>query len=114
MHINAYDVMASDKMRNLTVRVDEETYRGIEDAAQREKVDRSTATRLLLKKGIIEDRKRRALELYRLGKCTIWKGAELAGLNIREMMDLAREDKLPVHITPEDVEEAWREAIGEA
>jgi len=106
--------MASDKMRNLTVRVDEETYKGIEETAQREKIDRSTATRQLLKKGISEERKRRALDLYRLGKCTLWKTAELAGLNIREMMDLAREEKIPVHITPEDVEEAWREAVGEA
>ena len=102
--------MCSEKMRNLTVRIDEETYRDIEETASAENVDRSTATRQLLKKGINEEKKKRALELYRAGKCTLWKAAQHANLNIREMMELAANEKIPAHITPEDVEEAWREA----
>ena len=112
-YIYAYVNMGSDKMRNLTVRVDEETYREIETAASIENIDRSTATRQLLKKGIAEEKKRRALELYRSGKCTLWKAAQLADLNIREMMDLAVRARIPAHITPEDVDEAWREALEE-
>lgn len=111
--INAYRDMCSDKMRNLTVRVDEETYRDIEKTASIKKINRSTATRQLLKKGIIEEKKNRALDLYRAGKCTLWKAAQQADLNIREMMDLATREKIPAHITPEDVDEAWREALAE-
>jgi hypothetical protein len=29
------------------------------------------------------------------------------------MMDLATREKIPAHITPEDVDEAWREALDE-
>ncbi|MBW1669565.1 MAG: UPF0175 family protein [Deltaproteobacteria bacterium] len=111
--INAYRDMCPDKMRNITVRVDEETYRDIEKTASIEKINRSTATRQLLRKGIIEEKKKRALDLYRAGKCTLWKAAQQADLNIREMMDLAAREKIPVHITPEDVDEAWREALDE-
>ncbi len=96
------------------MRVDEETYRHIEETASAEKVDRSTATRQLLKTGISEEKKKHALDLYRRGKCTLWRAAELAGLNIREMMDLTTTEKIPAHVTPEEVEEAWREAIDEA
>jgi len=114
IYTNVYRDMGSDKMRNLTVRVDEETYRHIEETASAENIDRSTATRQLLKKGISEEKKKRALDLYRRGKCTLWRAAELADLNIREMMELATREKIPAHITPEDVDEAWREALDQA
>jgi predicted HTH domain antitoxin len=103
--------MGSDRMRNLTVRVDEDTYRGIEEAAEIEKVDRSTATRRLLEAGLADYRKRKALDAYRGGACTLWKAAQLAGLSVREMMRLAEAEKIPVHITPDDVDEAWRLAL---
>lgn len=98
-------------MRNLTVRVDEDTFRDIEEAAALENVDRSTVARGLLKIGIRETRKKRALEMYRNGKCTLWKAAQLADVPLREMMELAEEKKIPLHISPEDVDEAWREAF---
>ena len=109
--IQTHTEMGSDRMRNLTVRVDEDTYRGIEEAAETEKVDRSTATRRLLEAGLTDYRKRKALDAYRGGACTLWKAAQLAGLSVREMMKLAEAEKIPVHITPEDVDEAWREAF---
>jgi metal-responsive CopG/Arc/MetJ family transcriptional regulator len=110
LYKNAYRDMGSEKMRNLTVRVDEDTFRGIEDAAEDEKVDRSTATRRLLEAGLADYRRRKALDAYRGGACTLWKAAQDAGLSIREMMRLAEAEKIPVHITPVDVDEAWRKA----
>lgn len=109
--IQTHTEMGSDRMRNLTVRIDEDTYRGIEETAETEKVDRSTATRRLLEAGLTEYRKRKALDAYKGGACTLWKAAQLAGLSVREMMRLAEAEKIPVHITPEDVDEAWREAL---
>jgi predicted HTH domain antitoxin len=100
-------------MKNLTVRVDEETLREIEKAAEADKVDRSTVARDLLRIGMRESRKKRALELYRSGRCTLWKAAQLADIPLREMIELAEQDRIPMHITPEDVDEAWREAFEE-
>lgn len=98
-------------MRNLTVRVDEATFRDIEEAARLEDVDRSTVTRVFLKIGIRETRKKRALEVYRDGKCTLWRAAQLADVPLREMMELVEENRIPLHVSPEDVDEAWREAF---
>jgi predicted HTH domain antitoxin len=98
-------------MKNLTVRIDEETYEEIELTASRENVDKSTVARRLLKTGIQEVRKKRALEMYREGHWSLWKAASEAGMPLREMMDLLAENRIPLNITPEDVDEAWREAL---
>jgi len=103
--------LGSERMRNLTVRVDEETLQRIDETAAIEKIDRSTAARRLLDKGMSEYRREKALELYRSGGCTLWRAAELSGLGLREMMELAEKEKIPLHTSAEDVAEAWREAL---
>jgi len=47
----------------------------------------------------------------RKGKCTLWKAAQLADVPLRDMMEMVEENKVPLHISPEDVDEAWREAL---
>jgi predicted HTH domain antitoxin len=100
-----------EKTRNLTVRIDEDTYREIEETADQENVDKSTIARGLLKAGLSEARKKRGLEMYRRGTCTLWKAAEVAGVSLRGMMDLVIEERTPLHITSDDVDEAWRDAF---
>ena len=106
-----YAGVVLSKTRNLTVRVDEEIYDEIEKTANRENVDKSTIARGLLEAGLREARRRRGLELYRVGSCTLWKAAEVAGVSLREMMDLVVEARIPLHISSDDVDEAWREAF---
>lgn len=51
------------------------------------------------------------MDAYREGRCTLWKAAQLAGVSLRKMMTLAEGEKVPVNVTAEDVDEAWREAF---
>ena len=106
-------VTGLSKMRNLTVRIDDKTYRDIEETANLDNVDRSTVARNLLKIGLRETKKQRALEKYRKREYTLWKASQVAETSLREMMALIEEHKIPLHITPEDVEDAWREAFEE-
>jgi len=101
------------KTQNLTVRLEKEMVRKIEEEAQQEKTDKSTVARKLIAVGIQEIQKVRALEEYRRGRCTIWKASEKAGIPLREMIELLRREKIPLHLSPEDVDQAWREALGE-
>jgi predicted HTH domain antitoxin len=101
------------RTRNLTVRLESDLIKKIEEEAQHEKTDKSTVARKLIAEGIAQTRKTRAVEDYRKGKCTIWKASEKAGIPLREMMELLRREKIPFHISPEDVDEAWREAVEE-
>jgi predicted HTH domain antitoxin len=101
------------KTQNLTVRLEKELIKKIEEEALQEKTDKSTVTRKLIALGIKQTQRARALEEYRRGECTIWKASMRAGIPLREMIELVRREKIPLHISPHDVDEAWREAVEE-
>ena len=100
------------KTQNLTVRLDKALIKQIEEEAQQEKTDKSTITRRLIALGIEQARRARAIEDYRKGRCTVWIASERAGVSLREMMELLRGEKIPLHLSPQDVDQAWREALG--
>jgi predicted HTH domain antitoxin len=106
-------VLIMAKTQNLTVRLEKELVKKIEEEAQHEKTDKSTVARKLITIGIEQTRRARALEEYRRGKCTIWTASVKAGISLREMIELLRREKIPLHISTEDVDEAWREAVEE-
>lgn len=101
------------RTRNLTVRLDRDLIRKIEEEAEKESTDKSSIARKLIAVGIRETRRARALEEYRKGKCTLWRAASMAGISLREMLDLIRLERIPLHLSPDDVDQAWREAFGE-
>ena len=101
------------KTQNLTVRLESGLVKEIEEEARYEKTDKSTVARRLIAAGIEQTRRARALEDYRKGKCTIWKASEKAGIPLREMLELIRQEKIALHVSPDEVEDAWREAIEE-
>jgi len=107
----AVHVMA--KTQNLTVRLEKELIKKIEEEALQDKTDKSTVARKLITVGIKQAQKTRALEEYRTGRCTIWKASEKAGIPLREMIELLRRERIPLHLPPEDVDAAWREAVEE-
>jgi predicted HTH domain antitoxin len=100
------------KTQNLTVRLDKALIKQIEEEAQHEKTDKSTVARKLIALGIEQTRRARAIEDYRKGRCTVWKASEKAGVSLREMMELLRGEKILLHLSPEDADQAWREALG--
>jgi len=101
-------------MKNITIRVKDDMYREIEELTILDKSDKSTVVRLLLAKGLQERKKQRALELYRSGKCTLWKAAQIAGISLREMIDLAKSEGIFVHISAKDIDEAWSSVFEES
>jgi len=100
-------------LKNITIRVEEEIFRDIEELTALEKSDKSTVARKLLARGLQDLKRERAVELYRSGKCTLWRAAQIAGVSLREMIDIAKAEKIPVHISVDDVDEAWRRASEE-
>jgi len=100
-------------LKNITIRVEEEIFRDIEELTALEKSDKSTVARKLLSRGLQDLKRERAVELYRSGKCTLWRAAQIAGVSLREMIDIAKAEKMAVHISVDDVDEAWRRASEE-
>jgi predicted HTH domain antitoxin len=45
-----------------------------------------------------------AVKDYRDGKVTLWRASEMAGLSLRELMEIVKEQKVPVPYTLDDLD----------
>lgn len=81
-------------MGTISARVPDEFEEELEEYLESEKLDRSTGIRKLLAEGLEEWRQERALEKLKEGEVTFSKAAELAGLNVWEFAQLAKEHEI--------------------
>lgn len=72
---------------------------------EEEGLDKSTAIRRILEIGVIERKKKRAIELYRSGKITLWKASQISGISLREMLEELNRLQITTHVTTKDLEE---------
>lgn len=91
-------------LETVTTRLPRRTLEEIGSIAEKEKVDRSELIRRLLDAALRQRRIDEAIQNYRDGKVTLWKASETAGVSLREMMEIAREKKIPVPYTQEDLD----------
>ncbi|WP_455280940.1 UPF0175 family protein [[Eubacterium] cellulosolvens] len=68
-------------------------------------MDKSTAIRRILEMGINEWKKKRAIELYRAEKITLWKASEIAGVSLREMLNELNRLRIVMHVAAKELEE---------
>ncbi|MFQ5712146.1 MAG: UPF0175 family protein [Candidatus Geothermarchaeales archaeon] len=87
----------------VTTRLPRDMLEEVERLAEKEKVDRSELIRRLLAYALQQKRIEDGVEAYREGKATLWRAAEMAGISLREMMELARTRKIPIPYTLEDL-----------
>jgi len=93
----------------LGARVPKEIEQHLVEFMKIEGVDKSTAVRKVLEKGISEWRRERASRLLGEGKITFARAADLAGVSIWEMLDLVRDRKIVwIHLSPEEIEREFR------
>lgn len=71
--------------KSVGIRMSKDLIRKLDRLASKEKLDRSTITRKLLKEGYKEYLKKKAADRYKKGKVTISKAAEEAGITVWEM-----------------------------
>ena len=75
----------------LSVKVEKEKLRQLEEIAKEEQSDRSTVARRLLDVGIREWKVDKAVERFLKGRVSLWKGSDEAGLSLREFMKVLEE-----------------------
>jgi len=95
----------------VTARLKTGLLREIQEIAEEESIDRSSAIQRLLQIGLKEYRMEKALNLYRNGKVTLWKAAELAGVSLREMMEAIKARDIPYQYDLEALEEYVTELL---
>jgi len=98
-------------METVSVRIPGEIKREIERIAEAEGVDRSTALRKVLEKGLREWKIEIALKLLEEGKVTLWKAASIAGVSLWEMLEIVEARGIPLPVRAEDVIEDIRAGL---
>lgn len=76
-----------------------------------EKVDKATAMRKLLERGVQGWRREMALELLRDGKVTVWRAAQIARLPLWDFVSVVDEEKVVLPIRGKDVIDDVRAAL---
>lgn len=92
------------KMTLVSTRIPEDIEKELKWYAKKERVGITIALRKILEKGLKETKIEYSLDLYRRGKISLMKAAEISGLSLWEILDIVREKKISMPYTLEDVE----------
>ena len=98
------------KLVSVTTRLGSESLEYIRKISKMFKLDKSTAFRIILQKGIREDKKEKALELYMMGKFSIGQSAKFADMFIGDFYELMRQKGIESNLTLEDFNESIKHA----
>ena len=79
----------------MSISISDKHLKQLEEIAKEERVHRANAISEIFELGIKEWKLRRALRLYREGKTTLWKAAEIAELTLHEMIDAIDKEGIP-------------------
>ena len=91
----------AENMKIMAIRLDKESMDYVRRISALLKIDKSSVMRQILQRGIEEDRKERALEMYNRGKLSLEGSAKFAGLYIGDFLDLMRERGMESNVTLE-------------
>jgi len=97
--------MVFEMQKTVATRIPIELEEEIIRFMKEEGLDKSAAIRRILEIGVNEWKKKRAIELYRTEKITLWKASQIAGLSIREMLEELNRLRIVTHVTARDLEE---------
>lgn len=89
----------------ISARLPKDRIKLIEEIAHEEKVDKSTILDRALEYYTKEWTLKKALELYRNGKITLSRAAEIVGFTIWEIIDVLEERRIVLQYDAEDFEE---------
>lgn len=92
------------KMVTTSVRLPKEIVEEIDRLSKEEGIDKGTLIRKLIAESLREYKIKRALELYREGKVSLWKAAEIAGITYREALEELKKRNIPFKYDLEDLE----------
>jgi len=91
-------------MVTTSVRLPKEIVEEIEKLSRDEGVDKGTLIRKLIAESLKEYKIKKALELYREGKVSLWKAAEIAGITYSEALEELKRRNIPFKYNSEDLE----------
>ena len=95
----------------ISVRHTSDIERKIKKLMEFEGADKSSIIRRALERGLNEELKKLALNLYLERKISLAKAAEIAEVSIRDMVELIKERGISLNLTVEDLRKDFEEAM---
>jgi len=97
-------------LKQISMRIPEETYGIIEKLSKLEKTEKSAVIREALEKGLNKIKKDVAIELYRENELSISEAASLADVSVPEIMEVLMQHGIKSKMTIKDLEEGKKTA----
>ena len=91
-------------MVTTSVRLPKDMVEEIEKLSKEEGIDKGTLIRKFIAESLREYKIKKALELYREGRISLWKAAEIAGITYREALEELKKRNIPFRYDLEDLE----------
>ncbi len=98
------------KLVSVTARLGSDSLEYVKKISKMFNLDKSTAFRNILQKGIQEDKKEKALDFYIKGKFSLEQAAKFADMYIGDFFDLMRQKGIESNLTLEDLNESLKHA----
>lgn len=96
----------------ISTRLEKDTSRDIIKLARLRKLGKTLMLRQIILKGLAKEKLDLGLQLYKEGKVTLWKAAELSKLNIWEFMEEVKKERISVKYSLEDAKEEIKQVFG--
>ena len=87
----------------ISARIGRDLVEEIKKLASQKGVDKDSVIGELLSMAVRDEKLKEALELVRLRKITVWKGAKLAGISYRELLEEMRARNIPFPLSEEEL-----------
>ncbi|MBI2631898.1 UPF0175 family protein [Candidatus Pacearchaeota archaeon] len=91
----------------ITIRIDQENFKDLQEIEKEERTDRAAITRKLLAFAIKEWKIKNSLNLVRESKVTIRKAAKLAGCSYVEFLNYMENEGISLGYSLEDLKVDW-------
>lgn len=91
------------KTMTLSVRLDADEVRLLDQVAARDGLDRSAMLKRFLRRGYADYRYEKACTAYRRGEVSLSRAAEMAGLNLLDFLARFPDVGLELNLTPDDL-----------
>jgi len=98
-----------EKSAVVTVRLSKRDLKRVEALRALEDVDRSTLIKGFIKDGL----RRRVVDLYRRGKITAGRAAEILGVSLREFLEILEREGVPINWDSEGIREYLKVKYGD-
>ena len=105
--------MSTTQSNQINLRVPDEVLSDLDALAEQGRASRIDLARQILLEGIARRKRDLALRLYREGKVSKSRAAEIAGVSLWEMMDMIDQAALPTAYTLQDAVEDVRRLVAQ-